>query len=41
MEELIIVLLKWEIAAILGNGFGFQGQSYAAWIQISKMFVEG
>ena len=44
MERLVIaflVLLKWEVAAILGNGRGVQGQNYVAWLQESKMLVGG
>ena len=44
MEGLVIsflVLLKWEVAAILGNGCGVQGQNYVAWLQGSKMLVGG
>ena len=44
MEGLVIVLLvllKWEVAAILRNGCGIQGQNYVAWIQRSKMSVGG
>ena len=42
MEELVIVflvLLKWEVATILGNGCGVQGQNYVVWLQGSKMLV--
>ena len=28
-----------EVAAILGNGCGIQGQNYIAWLQGSKMLV--
>ena len=38
---MFLVLLKWEIAAILGNGCGVQGQNYVAWLQGSKMLVRG
>ena len=44
VEGLVIVflvLLKWEVAAILGNGCGVQGQNYVAWLQRSKMSVGG
>ena len=44
MEGLVIVflvLLKWKVAAILGNGCGVQGQNYVAWLQVSKMSVGG
>ena len=44
VEGLVIVflvLLKWEVAAILGNGCGVQGQNYVAWLQGSKMSVGG
>ena len=34
-----MVLVLWEVAAILGNGFGIQGQNYVAWLQVSKMPV--
>ena len=43
MEGLIIVflvLLKWEVAAILGNGCGIQGQNYVAWLQEVKCWWE-
>ena len=32
---------KWEVAAILGNGCGVQGQNCVAWLQGSKMSVGG
>ena len=44
VERLVIVflvLLKWEVAAILGNGCGVEGQNYVAWLQGSKMSVGG
>ena len=44
MEGLVnvfLVLLKWEVGAILGNGCGVQGQDYVAWLQGSKMLVGG
>ena len=31
-----LVLLKWEVAAILGNGCGVEGQHYVAWFQEVK-----
>ena len=31
-----MVLVLWEVAAILGNGCGIQGQNYVAWLQGSK-----
>ena len=34
-----MVLVLWEVAAILGNGCGIQGQNYVAWLQGSKMPV--
>ena len=34
-----IVLVLWEVAAILANGCGIQGQNYVAWLQGSKMSV--
>ena len=34
---MLLVLLKWEVVAILGNGYGIQGQNYVAWLQGSKM----
>ena len=42
MEGLVIVflvLLKWEVAAILGNVCGVQGQNYVAWLQGNKVSV--
>ena len=36
-----LVLLKWKVAAILGNECGVQGQNYVAWLQVSKILVEG
>ena len=44
VEGLVIVflvLLKQEVAAILGNGCEVQGQNYVAWLQGSKMLVGG
>ena len=44
VEGLVIVFLvlpKWEVAAILENGCGVQGENYVAWLQGSKMSVEG
>ena len=34
-----MVLVLWEVAAILGNGCRIQGQNYVAWLQRSKMQV--
>ena len=34
-----MVLVVWEVAAILGNGCEIQGQNYVAWLQGSKMPV--
>ena len=34
MVSMVLVLL--EVAAILGNGCGIQGQNYVAWVQESK-----
>ena len=34
-----MVLALWEVAAILGNGCGNQGQNYVAWLQGRKMPV--
>ena len=34
-----VVLFLWEVAVILGNGCGIQGQNYDAWLQGSKMPV--
>ena len=36
---LSMVLVLWEVAAILGNGCGIQGQNYVAFLQGSKMPV--
>ena len=36
-----LVLLKWEVAAIPGNGCEVQGQNYVAWLQGSKMSMGG
>ena len=36
-----LVLLNWEVAAILGNGCGVRGKNYVAWLQGSKMLVGG
>ena len=41
LVTVFLVLLKWEVAAILGNGCGVQGQNYVAWLQGSKMSVGG
>ena len=32
-----MVLVVWEIGAILGNGYGIQGQNYVALLQGSEM----
>ena len=32
-----IVLVLWEVAAILGNGYGIQGQNYVALLQGKEM----
>ena len=32
-----MVLVVWEIGAILGNGYGIQGQNYFALLQGSEM----
>ena len=32
-----MVLVLWEVEAILGNGYGIQGQNYVAFIQGSGM----
>ena len=32
--------LKWEVAAILANGCGIQGQNYVAWLQEVKCWWE-
>ena len=32
-----MVLFLWEVAVIIGNGCGIQGQNYVAWLQGSKM----
>ena len=34
-----MVLFLWEVAVILGNDCGIQGQNYVAWLQGSKMPV--
>ena len=31
-----MVLVLWEVATILGNGCGIQGQNYAAWFPGSE-----
>ena len=36
-----VVLLKWEVAAILGTGCGFRGQNFVALLQRSEMLVGG
>ena len=44
VEGLVIVflvLLKWEVAAILRNGCEVLGQNYVAWLQGKKMSVGG
>ena len=38
---MFLVLLKWEVVAVLGNGCGAQGQNYVTWLQESKMSVRG
>ena len=38
---MFLVLLKWEVAAILGNECGVQGQNYVAWLSRGKMSVGG
>ena len=35
----IMVLVLWKVAAILGNGCGIQGQNDVKWLQGSKMPV--
>ena len=37
MVSMVIVL--WEVTALLGNGCGIQGQKYVAWLQGSEMPV--
>ena len=32
-----MVLVLWEVDAILGNGYGIQGQNYVALLQRSEM----
>ena len=34
-----MVLFLWEVAVILGNGCGIQGQNDVAWLQGGKMPV--
>ena len=34
-----MVIVLWEVTAILGNGCGIQGQKYVAWLQGSEMPV--
>ena len=34
-----MVIVVWEIAAILWNGCGTQGQKYVAWLQGSEIPV--
>ena len=44
VEGLVIVflvLLKWEVAAILGNGCEIQEQNYVPWFKGSQMSVGG
>ena len=44
VEGLVIVflvLLKLEVAAILGNGCGVQGLNYVGWLQGKKESVGG
>ena len=36
---MFLVLLKWEVAAILGNGCGVQGQNCVAWLHGSGRLV--
>ena len=38
---MFLVLRKWEVDAIQGNGCGVQGQNYVASLQGSKMSVGG
>ena len=38
---MFLVLLKWEVAAVLGNGCGVQGQNDVVWLQESKVSVGG
>ena len=35
---MFLVLLKWEVAAILRNGYGVHGQNYVAWLQGSEIY---
>ena len=32
-----MVIILWEVTAILGNGCGIQGQKYVAWLQGSEI----
>ena len=34
-----MVLVLWQVTAILENGCGIQGQNHVAWLQESKMPV--
>ena len=34
-----MVIVLWEVTAILGNGCGIQGQKYVAWLQGSEIPV--
>ena len=34
-----MVLVQWQVAAILGNGCGIQEKNYVAWLQGSEMPV--
>ena len=34
-----IVIVLWEVTAILGNGCGIQGHKYVAWLQGSEIPV--
>ena len=34
-----MVLVLWGVGAILGNGYGIQGQNYAALLQGSEMLA--
>ena len=39
MVSMVIVL--WEVTAILGNGCGIQGQKHVAWLQGNLCYSEG
>ena len=41
VSDCVPVLIKWEVAAILGNGCAIQGQNCAIWLQRSKTSVGG